>query len=191
MTTVQHNAHQVAQRYASAAVAIRQELGIELHGLAAEIAARMKVAAPKFRTTLTNSITADKRSELEWFVGPHVEYDLWVEKGRKPGKGLPPFFSPAAASAVAWLQGQLGATGLAGPVNPAWRKLKVGSKRRNQAELELRDRYTAWSRSVKLRGIKPSPFVKPTADAFRALVPTRLMAAVQRGARLFNEGRTA
>ena len=38
-----------------------------------------------------------------------------------------------------------------------------------------------WSRSVKARGIKAQPFVKPTADALRAEVQAGLVAAVQAG----------
>lgn len=177
------NAMSVAAKYRRAGVLIRQALEQDLDALSDRAAAAMKLAAPKFRSTLTNSIKVDRESRFVRFIGPHTAYALWVEKGRKPGKGLPRFFDPAAASAKAWLAAQIEAPLIA--ANPKRRNPRVGSKRMQaeQAEqLELRDRYMAFSRHVKFKGLKPHPYVQPVVDDFRSIAPQSLAAAVKRGA---------
>jgi hypothetical protein len=173
-----HNAEQVALHHRRAAQALLPEVRAELRRLAAQIAADMRQRAPKHRSTLTNSIRAAEEAPTTWTVRPNVEYARWVEAGRKPGKGLPRFFDPAAAQIVAWLDARLEGARAAG--NPKYRRGRLGSARRSAAELELRDRYMALSRAVRARGIKPAPFVAPTADAWRTQVPKRLQEAVQR-----------
>lgn len=178
---IQHNAPQVAAKYRSAAARVNAELARSLDGLAARAAALMRTKAPKgARSTLTNSIIVSKFSDLDYVVAPGVAYAYYVEKGRKPGKGLPRFFDPASASVVAWLQFRL--DGAARAVNPKWRPGRIGSKRRTAAELELRDRYMGLSRHVKLHGIKAQPFVKPTADEMLPLFRAELAATVKRAA---------
>lgn len=184
-----HNADQIARRYRSAATAVRAHLAAELHGLAHEAAALMRNAAPKFRSTLANSVRPTQVNALEWFVEPTVDYGLWKEKGRRPGKGLPRFFDPAAAGIVAWLQAHPVTTSSAGPVRAPGRAGRVGSARRQAQELTLRDRYEAMSRRVMLRGMRAQPFVKPTADAMLPVVHNRLIGAARRGAAAFNAQR--
>lgn len=187
MTVLQHNAPAVARRYHSAASAVAQHLRAELHGLAAEITARMKLEAPKDLTTLTNSITAEPEGPWQLSIRPHTAYALWVAKGRKPGKALPRF--GAGVPAVEWLRRRL--VDAARAANPKFRKARRGSARAQAFEDELETRYLAWSRAVKARGIKPNPFVKRTADAFRTAVPDRLTAAVRRSAQAFNAQRAS
>lgn len=50
-------------------------------------AARQKIAA---RSTLINSIKADKVDALSWKFGPHVNYAMAVYEGRRPGQRMPP-----------------------------------------------------------------------------------------------------
>ncbi len=182
MSSISHNAPAVAARYRSAATAVRAHLDAELHGLAAEVAARMRVHAPKDLTVMANSVRVHVLGALKLLVKPESDYALWVEKGRKPGKGLPRF--APGLPAVEWLRRQLVRAATA--TNPKFRKARKGSKRAAAFEDELETRYLAWSRHVKARGIRPHPFVKPTADEFRAVVPDRLLLAVRRGAQAFN-----
>lgn len=179
MSGIEHDAHQVAARLRGAAGQVRREMAASLAWLAPRVAATMKGNAPKFRSTLTNSIVAKRENALSYLVQPTVAYAWNVEKGRKPGKGLPRFFDPAAGSAVAWLESRISGASLA--ANPKFRPGRIGSKRRTAAELELRDRYMAWSRHVKLRGIRAQPFVAQTADEWRQLAPATLRAALRRG----------
>lgn len=177
--SIETNAPQVAKRLRGAAGQMRREIALELRGLSGRVASRMRLLAPQWRSTLAGSVREERVSDLEWIVRPTASYAINVEKGRKPGKGLPRFFDPAAGSAVAWLESRLTAASRA--VNAKFRPGRVGSRRRTAAEIELRDRYFAWSRHVKLHGIKPHPFVKPTADEFRPLVGPALLAALRRG----------
>lgn len=183
--TISHNAPAVAARYRSAAAAIQASLHTELQGLAGEVAARMKINAPKDLTALTNSIRVHVLGALKLLVKPDVAYDLWVEKGRKPGKGLPRFAT--GLPAVEWLRRRL--VDAARATDPKFRKARKGSKRADDFEAELETRYLAWSRHVKQHGIKPHPYVKPTADDFRTVVPDRLLLAVRRGAQAFHAAR--
>ena len=176
---IQHNAAQVAKRYRGTAAALRGELSTTLDWLAPRVAATMRQEAPKFVSTLTNSITVVREDALSRLVKPTVAYAYNVEKGRKPGKGLPRFYDPAAANAQKWLESKL--NGALRAASPKYRPGKIGSKRRTAFEQELRDRYMAWSRHVKLKGIKPNPFVQRTADQWRQLAPAALRAALRRG----------
>lgn len=175
-------ARQQAERMRSVARNVRAQLAAELATLAARVGATMRMRAPKFRTTLANSVREKKESDLAWLVAPNTEYAVYREKGTRPGRGLPRFFDPAAADIVAWLEGRIGDS--ARKADPKWRPGRLGSKRRTAAELELRDRYEALSRYVYLHGTKATPFVAPTAEEFRQVVPNALVAAVRRGVSL-------
>lgn len=177
--SISHNAPAVAARYRSAATAVRAHLSAELKGLSGEVAARMKINAPKDLTGLTNSIRVHVLGALNLLVKPDAAHALWVEKGRKPGKGLPRF--APGLPAVEWLRRQLVRAATA--TNPKFRKR---SRAGDELEMTLEARYMAWSRNVKARGIKPHPYVKPTADEFRSEAPNRLLAAVRRGAQAFS-----
>lgn len=181
-------AHGSAARLRALAQALAPELRRTRGVLAQLVAQRMRVNAPKgVRSLLTNSIRAEEEGADSHLVKPNVAYAAAVEKGRRPGKGLPRFFDPAASGAVAWLEARLaGARRLA---NPKYRKARTGSKRGQAEELELRDAYMAWSRAVKLRGIKAQPFVRPTAEQMQGPVVQGLVAAVRElAARKLNNG---
>lgn len=58
---------------------------------AAQVAAvEMRQEAPKAFSLLTQSIKVDQISPTVAWVGPHVTYAWWVEKGRRPGGKMPP-----------------------------------------------------------------------------------------------------
>lgn len=138
---------------------------------AQKIAARMKEEAPKFQTTLTNSIHVESPTPHERLIGPGVDYAEAVHDGVKPGKGLPRFFDPAAVNIVRWLQSKAG-TG---------RPARLGSFRRVVQELALRDRYFGLSWHVRHHGTKGNPFVARTQEAMADSVMLALKAAAARG----------
>lgn len=187
ITEIYTNASGSAVRLRAFAAALQPELRAERAGLAQVVAQRMRLKAPKgARSTLANSVRAEEESADAHLVRPMTNYAKWVEGGRKPGKGLPRFFDPAASGAVAWLEMNLRTARV--KANPKYHKARIGSRRRQAEELELRDAYMAWSRAVKLRGIKAQPFVKPTADEMQGPVVQGLLAAVRRAAARLNGG---
>lgn len=187
--SVSTNAADVAARLRRADAAMRAALAGRLDELAHRAAADLRRAAPKFRSTLANSVLAKQEAELVWFVGPTVEYAAAVEGGRKPGKGLPYWGTPQAASAMAWLRSQ--ASDAARMANPKWRAPRSGSARQVVEERALRARYIAWSRAVRRKGIKAQPFVAPVAEQYRAVAPQALAVAVQRALRASLKGGAA
>jgi hypothetical protein len=50
--------------------------------------ARQRISA---RSTLIDSVKADKVDDLTWTLGPHVSYARAVFEGRKPGGRMPPW----------------------------------------------------------------------------------------------------
>lgn len=184
--SIEHNAGTVAVAIRGQGNRIYGALAGELRTLAERVAASMRLASPKFRSLLANSVRFQEVSVFEWFIGPHTDYARWVEEGRKPGKGLPRFSDPAAASIVAWLEGRIHDSKLAfsGPLQRG-QKAYRGRPRKNtmaavRANLELRDRYMALSRYVRHHGIKAQPFVADTAAEYREIVPRAIDAAVRR-----------
>lgn len=185
--SVDTNAAEVAARLRRADAAMRAALAGRLDELAHRAAADLRRAAPKgVGSTLANSVVAKQEAELLWFIGPTVDYAAAVEGGRKPGKGLPYWGTPQAASAMAWLRGQV--SDAARLANPKWRKARSGSARQVLEERALHARYIAWSRAVKLKGIKATPFVAPVAAQYRSLAPNALAVAVQRALRASLKG---
>lgn len=143
----------------------------ELSKLAQEAVNFMRRAAPKWRSTLTNSIRADKVSAYEWDIGPGVTYAPAVEEGRGPGKGLPRWNDPAAADIVAWLSTKVFA---------GRRRAKRTSMKAVNENLELRDRYQGLAWHVRHKGIKAHPFAAPTLDMMERTFPARLELAARR-----------
>lgn len=184
--SVDTNAAEVAARLRRADAAMRAALAGRLDELAHRAAADLRRAAPKFRSTMASSVVAKQEAELLWFIGPTVDYAAAVEGGRKPGKGLPFWGTPQAASAMAWLRGQV--SDAARRANPKWRKARSGSARQVLEERALHARYIAWSRAVKRQGIQPTPFVAPVAAQYRSLAPNALAEAVQRALRASLKG---
>ena len=143
----------------------------ELSKLAQEAVNFMRMQAPKWRSTLTNSIRADKVSDHEWSIGPGVDYGRAVEEGRGPGKGLPRWSDPAAADIVAWLTTKVFA---------GRRRAKRTSMKAVNENLELRDRYQGLAWHVRHKGIKAHPFAAPTLDMMERAFPARLELAARR-----------
>ena len=143
----------------------------ELARLAQEAVNFMRMQAPKWRSTLTNSIRADKVSDHEWSIGPGVDYGRAVEEGRGPGKGLPRWSDPAAADIVAWLTTK---------VFVGRRRARRTSMKAVRENLELRDRYQGLAWHVRHKGIKAHPFAAPTLDMMERAFPARLELAARR-----------
>lgn len=139
--------------------------------LAQEAVNIMRRAAPKWRSTLTNSIRADKVSAYEWDIGPGVTYAPAVEEGRGPGKGLPRWNDPAAADIVAWLSTKVFA---------GRRRARRTSMKAVHENLELRDRYQGLAWHVRHKGIKAHPFAAPTLAMMERTFPARLELAARR-----------
>lgn len=166
-----HNAHEIAVQLDAHGAAVEREVFAEAARLAQEVERRMRERAPKWRSTLTNSIAVTMPAPMTWEVRPGVAYAQAQEKGRKPGKGLPRFFDPAARPLVEWLMSKAFA-GL--------RRAKVGTLAMQRRELSLRDRYMALSWHARHKGLKATPFVEPTFREFEVSGPQRLAQAVQR-----------
>lgn len=178
------NSTRLVARLRGWSAAAEIEVGAELEQFAHEIAAWMRVHVAKFRSLLTNAISATKKSPFWWEIGPlGVDYAEAVEKGVPAGgKGLPRFFDPASASIVAWLEKQP-RSGFVGPAN-RWakpkRKPRVGSKGMQAAMLALRDRYEGLAWHIRHFGVKAQPYVAPAREQFRPLLGPRVAAALAR-----------
>lgn len=169
-----HNAHQVAARLAGIPAAVRSEVDPVFARQVQAVARTMRDKAPKFRTTLTNSVAVENRGPLDAIVKPGTAYAYYKEKGTKPGS-VPRFFDPKAADLIAWLESKVSrATG-------EKRKPRRGTAKFTARELELRDRYEGLARHIRRRGTKAQPFVEPTAQEMAPIVARELRAAVLRG----------
>lgn len=165
-----HNAREIAVALHAHGDDVQQSVAASLSRLAQEAARDMRRRAPKFQTVLTNSISVEHVTNLHYRLSVGAAHGAAVEHGRKPGKGLPRFFDPAAAGVVAWLESKVFA-GIAKP--------RKGTKRFAARELELRDRYMGLSRSVKRKGIKAQPFFTPVVDELQRTMPQLLAETVQ------------
>jgi hypothetical protein len=151
--------------------AMESALWGEMARLAQEAARKMRDLAPKWRSTLVNSIAVSMPAPNTWEVRPGVAHGLFREKGQRPGKHLPRFFDPAAQPIVDWLASKAFA---------GVRRARAGTKRFTARELELRDRYMGLSGHVKHKGLRAQPFVEPVALVMERTVPQRMAAVVQR-----------
>lgn len=158
------NVHVVSAQMRAQGAGLEQALGAELADIAQHAAVLMKNRAPKYLSTLTNSIRAEQTGPLEWTIGPQVAYALPVEEGRKPGKGLPSWADPEAANIKAWLTSKA----FAGRRRS---RSKSGALKERD---ELRDRYEGLSWHVRHFGIKAQPFVGPVAEQMQRIFPARM-----------------
>lgn len=164
--------HQIAFALREHGQDVERALVAELDVLAQLAARRMRRLAPKWRTTLTNSIAVSAPDAMTREIRPGVAYAPYVEEGIKPGgNGLPRFMDPGSESIVAWLQGKAFAG--RGRV----RKNSMGAVMRN---LELRDRYEGLAWHIRRHGVKAQPFIEPTAKEMEPQVLRRLDLAVRR-----------
>lgn len=165
---IQHNADQVARNIEAKGPAMVREVTGELDRQAQLMARAMQREAPKGFSTLATSIHVELPSQFQRVVAPGVDYAGYVHGGRKPGKGLPAYFDPAAKPLQDWLESHLGG----GPSRKSERK---------SHERALRDIYIGWSRKVKREGIKANPFAKRAFDQRVTETAAALRAALQRG----------
>lgn len=162
------NIHQVTASMTAAGDGLERSLCDELARLAQHAVVLMKNRAPKWRSTLTNSIHAEQVSAVEWHAGPGVDYAQAVEEGRGPGKGLPRWSDPDAADIKAWLTSKAFA---------GRRRARRNSMKAVHEDLELRDRYQGLAWHVLHHGVKAHPYVKPTAELMRRIFPERMAQA--------------
>lgn len=165
-----HNAYELSVQLDAHGAAAERAFFAEAARLAQEVARRMRERAPKWRSTLTNSIAVSMPAPMTWEVRPGVAYAIHQEEGRRPGKHLPRFGTPAAADVTAWLESKA----FGGVRKP--RGVKALLKRND----ELRDRYMGLSWHAKHKGLKANPFVEPTYREFEVAGPQRLALAVER-----------
>lgn len=159
------NVHVVSAQMRAQGAGLEQALGAELAVLAQQAAVLMKNRAPKFRSTLANSIHAEQTGPLEWSAGPGVDYAQAVEHGSKPGNGLPRWSDPEAADIKAWLTSKAFA---------GRRRARKNTHGALQENLELRDRYQGLSWHVRHFGTKAYPFVAPVAEQMRRIFAGRM-----------------
>jgi hypothetical protein len=166
MAGVQHNAHELAARYARRSKQLWPAAYAVLTSQAQLVAKTMQAKVAKFRSTTALSIHIEDTGLAEKTIAPGTDYAWYIEKGVKPGgKGLPRFFDPESADIVAWLQTKL----RAGSRSPA-----RGSAAFQSAERELRDRYEGLAWHIRHYGVKAQPFVEPTARELAAPVAQAL-----------------
>lgn len=165
------NIQQLVVAFGQHGAAMERALLDELHDVAERGAALMRQKAPKHRSTLANSIRVHAPEPMTREIRPGVAYAAAVHDGRKPGKGLPRFFDPAAKSIVEWLEKKAFA---------GTRKPRKGTGRFTARELLLRDRYMGLSWHVRRHGIKGQPFAKETADELAPMFQARMAARAAR-----------
>lgn len=165
---IQHNADQVARNIEAKGPAMVREVTAALDVEAQLMARAMQREAPKSFSTLVNSIHVQSPTQFQRVIEPDVDYAIYVNRGRKPGKGLPAYFDPAAKPLQDWLESHLGG----GPSRKSERK---------SHELTLRDIYMGWSLSVKQHGIAANPFANRAFDSRVNNVSAAMRVAAVRG----------
>jgi len=95
-----HNAQEIAKALAAKPAVILAALDRAFARGANEIADAEKIAAPKFRTMLTNSVLFGRKSEspLEYDVTANAKHGVFVDEGTGPG-GRPPL-----EETIAWIR---------------------------------------------------------------------------------------
>lgn len=135
-TVVRRHDSRVAEAFRRSPEVMTRNLGGKLERAALEVSREMRRAAPKAFSNLVNSILVARKAPLHFRVSPGVAHGLWVETGREPGK-----VPGMDKGLMEWVRFRTGLTG---------------------APL---DRATfAIARAIGRRGIKPQPYVAPTAE---------------------------
>lgn len=175
MAGITHNAYQIAARFEARGEAVEREVGAELDKQGQLLAREVRRLAPKFQSLLTNSVHVSAPEPYTRVVSVGAAHGIYQELGIKAGgKGLPKFNDPASASIVAWLRGKLRS-------EPGRRRVRANSMAAVVENLELRDRYEGLAWHIRHRGVKASPFVRPTFEAMHRGVSHALQMAVRRG----------
>lgn len=148
--------------FATAPEVMRRHVDGGLEEAAQYVAREAKRRAPKFQSTLTNSIRAERVTEglrpdvLAWQARTGVNYARYVEEGIGPMLNSPPGFSNGL---LEWLKAKF---------SPA-------------DEKALQDLYWAVAFAIQRRGIKPRPYMAPAMQASEARVRQVLRQAVHAG----------
>lgn len=133
------NNRQVVQALNAGVSAMPINIDQAVQRAAIEVGRKLKAAAPKAFSTLTNSIKEDRVALMEWRVGPHVDYAEAVEKGTSGG-GFVPF-----KAIVSWIKTK-------------------GIQARNP-EMDLNDLAWVIQKKILKSGSPAQPFVQPVVDS--------------------------
>ena len=163
-------AHQVVAALVQHGQDVEAAALAELERVAKEGADQMRRLAPKWRSTLVQSIRVYQPSEAVREIRPGAAYAEAVEFGRRPGKGAPWFDSAQAGDLRAWLADHM----------PRAQGQRRGLARVLDGEDALRQRYLAMSRHMKRHGLRARPFVGPVAQELQVVLPQRVALAVKR-----------
>lgn len=135
-TIVKRHDSRVAEAFRRSPEVMTRHLGQKLERAAREVSREMERQVPKAFSHLRNSIQVSRKAPLHFRVAPGMNYALNVETGREPGK-----IPGMDKGLMEWVRFRTGLTG---------------------APL---DRATfAIARAIGRRGIKPQPYVAPTAE---------------------------
>ena len=160
---------------------VESELRLELDDVAQKVAVRMRELAPKYQSTLIDSIRVYAPDTMSREIRPYVAYAPYVEDGVAPGgKGLPKFGTTASASIEAWLASKAPSSAMGPHPLVGKRKPRAGSRLFLAAQKALRDRYYGLIMHIRLQGLEPQPFVATTAQEMEPIVLDRMNAAVRR-----------
>lgn len=148
--------------FAKAPEVMRRHVDGGLEEAAQYVAREAKRRAPKFQSTLTNSIRAERVTEglrpdvLAWQARTGVNYARYVEEGIGPMLNDPPGVSNGLLE---------------------WLKAKFSP----ESEKALQDIYWAVAFAIQRRGIKPRPYMAPAMQASEARVRQVLRQSVHAG----------
>jgi len=120
-----------------APIEVSEQVDLAVSKAAQQTADKLREAAPKAFSTLTNSIKADKIGHFEYRAAPHVNYAESVELGRQPGK------IPNVEEITRWA--------------------KIKGLETNGRS--FRDVGWAIAKSIGKIGTQAQPFVKPVVDS--------------------------
>lgn len=152
---ITHNAPEVAAALAKVPERAQREIGGAIARGAVEVANEMKRRAPKFRSTLTNSIIAIEKGPMEWHVSPRgVRYGWYVEGGTTGGG------QPTLREMIQWVR---------------LKGIQPRIPGMGQSELAALIR-----RRIAQGGIKASPFAQPALEAKQSRLNELVRAAAQR-----------
>lgn len=144
---IDHNIAGIADAIKAAPALFLRATSAELLNGSRRLATRMKRAAPKFRTELTNSILPLSVGPLEHHVRAGKNYASYVEEGTSGG-GLAP-----VSTLEQWIQAK-------------------GIKPRDPGTTPLQLAYLI-QQSITAHGSKAQPFAQPSLDAEKPLIEAR------------------
>jgi HK97 gp10 family phage protein len=145
-----------------------QVMGRALDAAGARTAREMRARAPKWLTTLTNSIRMSAPAPLVRVIAPGVDYARYVDEGTGPAAGRARYRTePPVDALIPWIKDHFAQAGAA---RRQLRWAKAGSQARDDQESEVRYRAGALARHLRQYGSKPQPFVLPTVKAMQPQV---------------------